>query len=285
MRPTENCVGCLREQGWTISWHSCKVSGGCFKLWLKRKMSGHSKWAQIKRQKAVVDARRGQLFTKLSREITVAVREGGRDPDLNRRLRLAIERAKDNNMPQDVIERAIKRGTGELEGATLVEANYEGYSPGGAAILLQVLTDNPNRTVAEIRHLFERAGGSLGEKGCVSWLFETKGVINLDPAGNDPEELALLAIDAGAEDVKVEDEVVEVYTRPEDLERVHRELAERGLRVSLAEISLIPQNYVRLDEKVALQALRLLEKLEEVDGVQRVFTNADFPNEVLQAAR
>ncbi len=247
-------------------------------------MSGHSKWAQIKRQKAVVDARRGQLFTKLAREITVAVREAGKDPELNPRLRLAIQRARDHNMPLENIERAIKRGTGELEGAALVEANYEGYGPGGVAILLQVLTDNPNRTLAEIRHLFERSGGSLGEKGCVSWLFEPKGVITLDTGDNDPEELALSAIDAGAEDVKVEDSVVEVYTRPEDLERVRQELAEKELPISSAELSLIPQNLVTLEDKIAAQTLRLLEKLEEVDGVQRVFTNADFPDEVLQTA-
>lgn len=245
-------------------------------------MSGHSKWSKVKHQKAVADPRRGKLFTKLSREITVAVRDGGQDSESNSRLRLAIQRAKDYNMPLENIERAMKRGAGRLEGKDLVEATYEGYGPGGAAILLQVLTDNPNRTLAEIRHLFEEAGGSLGEKGCVSWLFETKGFISLEKVNGDPEELALLAIDAGAEDVKVEDNLVEIYTKPEDLEKVRQELVEKEVHLSSAELSPIPQNLVILEDKASLRALKLLEKLEGVDGVQRVFTNASFPNEVLQ---
>ncbi len=247
-------------------------------------MSGHSKWAQIKRQKSVADARRGQLFTKLAREITIAARDGGSDPEANPRLRLAIQRARDNNMPAENIERAIKRATGGTEAASLTEITLEGYGPGGAAILLQVVTDNRNRTLAEIRSIFTRNNASLGESGCVTWLFDHKGVISIE-AGDNAEELALLAIDAGADDVKVEDNFVQIYTKPDDLESVRKELEGKGVKITSAELSLIPQNLVKLDEKSALQNLKLLDRLEELDEVQHVFTNADFPEEVIESYR
>ena len=247
-------------------------------------MSGHSKWSQIKRQKGVTDTRRGQLFTKLAREIIVAVRQGGSDPETNHRLRLAVQRARDNNMPVDNIERAIKRASGLSEGTALAEMTLEGYGPGGTAILLQALTDNRNRTLAEVRNTFVRGGGSLGESGCVSWLFEPKGVLIVDADKVDAEELALSAIDAGADDVKVEADSVEIYTKPEDLEAVRKAL-EQEFTISSAELSLIPKTAVKLDDKAALQALKLLDKLEGLDDVQHVFTNADFPNEVVQGYR
>ncbi|MFH1485188.1 MAG: YebC/PmpR family DNA-binding transcriptional regulator [Chloroflexota bacterium] len=245
-------------------------------------MSGHSKWAQIKRQKGVADARRGQLFTKLGREITVVARQGGGDPTANFRLRLAIQKARDSNMPIENIERAIKRGTGDAEGAALAEATYEGYGPGGIAVLLQVMTDNRNRTVADIRNVFARSGGSLGEAGCVSWLFDSKGLIAVDTGQADAEEVALTAIDAGAEDVKIDDLSLEVYTKPEDLEAVRRTLEEGEVPIASAELSMVPKALVSLDDKAALQALKLLDKLEDLDDVQRVFSNADFPTEVVE---
>ena len=244
-------------------------------------MSGHSKWAQIKRQKGVADTRRGQLFTKLGREITVVARQGGPDPTANFRLRLAIQKARDNNMPADNIDRAIKRGAGGAEGAALSEVNYEGYGPGGAAILLEALTDNRNRTVADVRATLARAGGSLGETGCVAWLFESRGVVTVPVHDQAADDLAMAAIDAGAEDVKVEDDAVEVYTRPADLEGVRRSLEEAGVTVASAEISMVPKNTVSLGEKEALQTLRLLDRLEELDDIQRVYSNADFPDSVL----
>lgn len=246
-------------------------------------MSGHSKWSQIKRQKGLADAKRGQVFTKLGREITVAAKQGGPDPEANPRLRLAIDRAREANMPKDTIERAIKRGSGASGEAELVEVVYEGYGPGGIAILVHALTDNRNRTVSDIRSTFARAGGSLGEAGSVAWQFETRGVIALDANGLDPDELALRAIDAGAEDVQVDSGSVEVYTRPETLEQVRRALTEAGIPVLSAEISQVPRTTVALDARQAEQALRLLDKLDELDDVQRVASNADFPEEVLAA--
>ena len=247
-------------------------------------MSGHSKWSQIKRQKGVTDAKRGQLFTKLTREIIVAARQGGSDPEGNPRLRLAVQRARDYNMSVEGIERAIKRASGQLEGAALTEIIFEGYCPGGAAILVQALTDNRNRTLAEVRNTFTRGGSSLGEAGSVSWLFEPKGLLVIDADQVDAEELALSAIDAGADDVKIEGSSVEVYTKPEDLETVRKAL-EPDFVISSAELSQFPKVAVKLNDKAALQALKLLDKLEELDEVQHVFTNADFPNEVIQEYR
>ena len=245
-------------------------------------MSGHSKWSQIKRQKGVADARRGQLFTKLTREIIMAVREAGSNPEANFRLRLAIQKARDNNMPLDNIERAIKRGSGELEGASLVEMTLEGYGPDGAAILVQALSDNRNRTLQDVRNIFTRSGGSLGESGCVAWLFEMSGLITVETSAQDAEELSLQAIDAGAEDVKVEDKYIEIYTRPEELVRVREALEQKEIPLASTEMAMVPKSMVDLAEKAAIQTLRLLEKLEELDEVQQVTTNADFPDSVLE---
>ncbi len=245
-------------------------------------MSGHSKWSSIKHQKGVTDARRGQLFTKLTREIIVAVRQGGSSPEANFRLRLAIQKARDNSMPLENIERAIKRGSGTMEGAALVEMVLEGYGPNGAAILVQALTDNRNRTLQDVRNIFSRHGGSLGESGCVAWLFDSKGLITIKTNDLDTEELALEAIDAGAEDVKVETTFVEIYTKLEELEMVRTALEEKNLPITSAELSLVPKTMVELEEKPALQTLKLLDKLEELDEVQRVSSNVDFSDSVLE---
>ncbi len=245
-------------------------------------MSGHSKWASIKHQKGVADARRGQLFTKLTREIIVAVREGGSNPEANVRLRLAIQKARDNNMPTDNIERAIKRGSGELEGATLAELILEGYGPSGTAIMVEALTDNRNRTIQDVRSSFSRHGGSLGESGCVAWIFDTRGLITIKTDGLDADDLALNAIDAGADDVKVEEGYVEIYTKPEELEMVRSALEGKNLPIASAELSKVPKTMVQLDEKAAQQALKLLDRLEELDEVQRVSSNADFPDAILE---
>jgi YebC/PmpR family DNA-binding regulatory protein len=244
-------------------------------------MSGHSKWAQIKRQKGVNDSRRGQIFTKLGREITVAARQGGADPDGNFRLRLAIQRAKDSNMPSDTIDRAIKRGAGANDGAELQEITYEGYGPGGTAIMVDVLTDNRNRSAAELRATFTRAGGNLGEAGSVGWQFENRGVVTVNATGVDTETIELAAIDAGAEDVKSEDGVVEITTAPSDLEAVRRTLVEQKFAIASAELSMIPKTTVDLGDKESEQVLRLLDRLEELDDVQRVYSNAEFSESVL----
>jgi len=245
-------------------------------------MSGHSKWTQIKRQKGAADAKRGQLFTKLAREIIVAVREGGSNPEANFRLRLAIQKARDSNMPLDNIDRAIKRGSGQTEGASLVEMVLEGYGPSGAAILVSALSDNRNRTLQDVRNIFFRNGGSLGESGCVAWLFDNRGMITVDTKERDAEALALEAIDAGAEDVKVENNYVEVYTKPEALEKVREALKQKDIPVASAELSRVPKTIVQLEEKAALQTLKLLDKLEELDEVQSVSSNADFPDSILE---
>ncbi len=244
-------------------------------------MSGHSKWSSIKHQKGVTDARRGQLFTKLTKEIIIAVREGGTNPEANFRLRLAMQKAKDSNMPSDNIERAIKRGSGEIEGTILIEMILEGYGPSGTAILIQALTDNRNRTLQDIRNLFSRNGGSLGENGCVAWLFDRKGLITVDSSNLDTEELALTAIDAGAEDVKVESGHVEIYTTPDDFEGVRKALEQQGIAIASAELTMVPKTVVELEEKAALHTLKLLNKLEELDEVQQLSSNADFSDSVL----
>jgi YebC/PmpR family DNA-binding regulatory protein len=247
-------------------------------------MSGHSKWSTIKRAKGVTDARRGQLFTKLSRDISLAVTQGGGpDPSMNFRLRLAVEKAKGSNMPMDTIERAISRaagGSGTSE--VLEEIYYEGYGPGGAAILLQALTSNRNRTAAEVRATFTRAGASLGEAGCVAWNFEAKGVITLDGDPEWAEEIALMAMDAKAEDVKVEEGCVEVYTLPENVDVVRQELEKHKLPLTSVELTMAPKSTVALSEKEAEQTLRLLDSLEELSDIQKVYSNADFPNDVLR---
>ena len=247
-------------------------------------MSGHSKWSQIKRQKGVADVKRGQLFTKLAREIIVAVRQGGPNLESNFQLRLVVEKARDNNMPSDNIERAIKRGSGEAGEAALIEMKLEGYGPSGIAVLVEALTDNRNRTVQEVRRLFTRHGCGLGENGCVSWLFDSRGVITVESNDSDTEEIALLAIDAGAEDVKTEKDYVEVYTKPEDLEKVRKVVEENGHVIS-AELSLMPQTTVLLEENKAVQALNFLDELEGLDDVQRVFSNIDFSEATLERLR
>jgi YebC/PmpR family DNA-binding regulatory protein len=244
-------------------------------------MSGHSKWSQIKRQKGVVDARRGQLFTKLGRELTVAAREGGADPDANARLRLALQKAREANMPMETIDRAIKRGAGGGDGAALDEVTYEGYGPGGAAILVEVMTDNRNRAVAEVRNAFSRGGGNLGESGCVAWLFDPRGLIAVEVDRQDPDELALKAIDAGADDVRVDGSVLEVYTAPADLDAVRNALEDHKVKVSSAELAMVPKTTLEADPKDAVAVLRLMERLEELDDVQRVYTNVEFSDEVL----
>ncbi len=247
-------------------------------------MSGHSKWAQIRRSKGVNDARRGQLFTRLGREIVVAVREGGSgDPNANFRLRMAVQRARDANMPMDNIDRTIKRALGGGEGSQLEEITYEGYGPGGTAMLVQTLTENRNRTVAEVRNAFNRNAGNMGESGSVDWLFENKGVIEVELKGNDPDELSLEALDMGADDVEPvgpDDETLIIYTDPSELEKVRQALEAQKYNVVKAESTLIPKSRISLtDEKVAYQVMRLVEKLEDLDDVQNVYTNADIPEE------
>jgi len=247
-------------------------------------MSGHSKWAQIKRQKGVTDARRGQLFTKLTREIIVVVREGGHSPESNFRLRLAIQKARDSNMPSDNIERAIKKGSGELGGAALSEITIEGYGPHGVAVMVEALTDNRNRTVQEVRSLFARHGGSLGASGSVSWLFDNRGVIVVETDGAQAEELALAAIDAGAEDVKEEKGYLEILTTPQNLETVRKVVEQIKLPVS-AEVQRVAKKTVVLDEKEAIQTLKLLDHLEELDDIQHVSANLDYSEAVLEKLR
>jgi YebC/PmpR family DNA-binding regulatory protein len=249
-------------------------------------MSGHSKWHQIRRQKGVNDARRGQLFTRLGREIIVAVREGGGgDPNANFRLRMAVQRAREANMPMENIDRSIKRATGGGEGAQLEELTYEGYAPGGAAVMVQVMTDNRNRTAAEVRNVFSRNGGNLGENGCVDWIFENKGIIEIPLEGRDPDELTLEAADAGAEDVdpvQPDDQAMTIYTDPGQLEPVRKALEAKKIPVSRAELNLIPKTRVDLADKEAIQALRLIDRLEELDDVQNVYTNAEIPEAVAE---
>lgn len=245
-------------------------------------MGGHSHWSQIKRQKGGNDVKRGAAFTKLSREITVAAREGGGDASMNPRLRLAIDKAREGNMPLDTIKRAIERGVGGGEGdAALQEITFEGYGPGGVAILVQTLTDNRNRTVSALRTTLTRGGGTLSEAGSVAWQFDNKGLIIIERDGADGDDIALQAIDAGAEDVRVEGEYVEVYTAPTELDMVRRALKDAGLKVTSAELFMLPKNTMPLDDKVAPQTLRLLDQIEDLDDVQKVYSNADFPEAAL----
>ena len=243
-------------------------------------MSGHSKWSQIKRQKGANDVKRGAIFTKMGREISVAARAGGGDPDGNFRLRLAIERARAINMPLDTIKRAIEKATGGGEGEQFEEITYEGYGPGGVAILVEAATDNRNRTAADVRSLFTKAGGQLAGAGSVAWQFELRGVITLEPGG-DLDELTLIAIDSGADDVDSSGDQVEIYTKPTDLEAVRQSLEKAGLKMESAELTMSPKNTVELDAGKARQALRLVEMLEDNDDVQRVTANFEIPEELL----
>lgn len=247
-------------------------------------MAGHSKWSNIKHKKEREDARRGKIFTKLTRQITVAVREGGPDPAMNGRLRLAMDQARAANMPTENIERAIKRGTGELEGASYEELTYEGYGPGGVAVLLEIMTDNRNRTAGEIRHLFSRYGGNLGESGCVAWMFSRRGVLTYDRQTVEDEDTFMLeALEAGAEDIDVQDDYIEVQTEPGSLQAVRDKLVGAGYEPTTAEPRMIPSNVVEVTGDTAAQLLKLLDALEEHDDVQTVSANFDIEEDVLEA--
>ncbi|MCY0880261.1 MAG: YebC/PmpR family DNA-binding transcriptional regulator [Firmicutes bacterium] len=243
-------------------------------------MSGHSKWANIKRKKAKVDAVKGTVFSRLTKEIMAAAKQGGPNPEVNFRLRVAIEKAKANNLPQANIERAIRRATGQEAGVNYEEAVYEGYGPGGTAIYLDILTDNRNRTAGEVRHLFSRHGGSLGESGCVAWMFEPKGRIVLAPNGQSEEELLDLAIEAGADDLIREEDDMVALTSPDMLDGVRQAFEARGIRVEEAELVRVPKTTVPVSGKDAEQLMELLELLEEHDDVQRVYSNAEFPDDL-----
>jgi YebC/PmpR family DNA-binding regulatory protein len=245
-------------------------------------MSGHSKWSSIKHKKALTDAKKGQQFTKMAREITIAAREGGGNTDGNYRLRLAIEKARDVNMPQDNIQRAIKRGTGELGGAALEELRFEGYGPHGVAILLDTLTDNRNRTSGDIRNLFSRAGGNLGTTGSVAWMFTRQGQIVIDANSRDPDEIGLDAIELGASDARIDGKTVEVVTDPAKLESVQQALKKKGYTVASAEVTMNASQLVPLNETTAPSVLKLLDALEEHDDVQSVYSNLDVPADVLE---
>jgi YebC/PmpR family DNA-binding regulatory protein len=246
-------------------------------------VSGHSKWASIKHKKASTDAKRGKVFTKIVKEISIAARIGGGDLSGNPRLRTAIEKAKEVNMPSDNIKRAVMKGTGELPGVSYEEYIYEGYGPGGAAILIEVLTDNKNRTSPEIRHILTKNNGNMGEAGCVGWMFEKKGYILIEKTKIDEDTLMSIALDAGAEDMKNDpkEDNYEIITMPEHLGKVKTAIEAASIPVSLAEITILPKNYAPVDEKQAEQMMRLIEALEDNEDVQNVYTNVDVPEEVI----
>ncbi|TMD24850.1 MAG: YebC/PmpR family DNA-binding transcriptional regulator [Chloroflexi bacterium] len=245
-------------------------------------MSGHSKWSSIKHKKALTDAKKGQQFTKVARELTIAAREGGGNPEGNYRLRLAMEKARDVNMPQDNIQRAIKRGTGELGGAQMEELRFEGYGPHGVAIMVVTVTDNRNRTSGDIRNLFSRAGGNLGTTGSVAWMFTRQGQIVIDANGRDPDEVGLEAIDLGASDARVDGKTVDVVTDPARLETVQQSLKKKGYKIDSAEVTMNASQVVSLDEGRAPSVLKLLDALEEHDDVQSVYSNIDVPADVME---
>ena len=245
-------------------------------------MSGHSKWAGIKHKKAVVDARRGQAFTRASREVTIAAREGGGDPEHNFRLRLAVQKAREANMPADRIQAAIDRGTGAGRGDSLEELRYEGYGPAGVAIMVDAVTDNRNRTAPAIRRVFSKFGGNLGETNSVGWMFERKGVITVRTEGRDPEEIGLAAIEAGADAIQMEADTVEITTDPGSFEAVRKTVEGLGVTIENAEVTMQPSQTVTVDEDRASAVLRLLEALEEEDDVQQVYANFDIPADVLE---
>ncbi len=240
-------------------------------------MSGHSKWASIKHKKGALDAKRGKVFTKIIKEITVAARLGGGDPEANPRLRTAVLKAKSANMPKDNVERAIKKGTGDLEGVDYVELTYEAYGPNGVAILIEALTDNKNRTAADVRSLLTKGGGSLGESGCVSYLFQRKGIISYDASRYSEDQVFEAALEAGAEDVTREDENIEVVTTPDDFESVLQALQAAGFEEEMAEVSMVPETTVTLNNEATKKALRLIERIDDHDDVQSVATNLDIP--------
>lgn len=239
-------------------------------------MSGHSKWATIKRKKAATDSARGRIFTKIIKEITIAARDGGSDPAGNPRLRLAIQSAKSNNMPQDNITRAIKKGTGELEGVRYEEINYEAYAPHGIAVIIQSVTDNRNRTVAELRHMISKHNGNLGESGSVAWMFERKGVVTIEKGTHTEDDVMEIILEAGADDLKTEEETFEVISSIENLETVRKSLEEKGYKIESASMQYVPKDLVSLDESKSADVIKFLEVLEEHDDVQNLFTNADL---------
>ncbi|MEW5786162.1 MAG: YebC/PmpR family DNA-binding transcriptional regulator [Bacillota bacterium] len=247
-------------------------------------MAGHSKWANVKHRKARVDEQKGKIFTKLAREIIMAAKEGGGDLNTNFRLRLAVQKAKENNMPGDNIQRAIQKGTGGMDGENYEQVNYEGYASGGVAVLLDVLTDNRNRTVAEIRHVLSRHGGSLGESGCVAWMFARKGylLVNKEDLSVEEDDLLMIALEAGAEDVNFEGESCSIITGPEQFEAVKKYLQENHIPVAGAEVTMLPQNTVNIDQQDdATRILNLMEALEDLDDVQNVYANFDIPEELI----
>ena len=244
-------------------------------------MSGHSKWKTIQHKKAATDAKRGKMFTRLAREIAIAAREGGGDPDVNFNLRLAVDKAKASNMPKDNIERAIKRGTGELKGEELAEVIYEGYAPNGVALLVQVLTDNRNRTISDVRRILTRQGGTMAEAGAVAWQFERKGYIAIAPNGIDQDTLFEIAVEAGADDVVFSDDLVEVFATVSSFQAVRQALADAGIAFETVELSMIPKTPMQLGEKETLQVMGVIEDLEDLDDVQQVYSNLDISDEIL----
>lgn len=247
-------------------------------------MSGHSKWSSIKHRKAAVDAKRGKLFAKLIKEITVAARIGGADTEVNSRLRSAVLAAKSKNVPNDTIDKAILRGTGELGGVDYEEILYEGYGPGGVAIIIDVLTDNRNRAIADVRYILSRHGGSMGAPGCVSWLFDKRGWMIIEKGSIDEDELFMIALDSGADDLTVQDEHLEVITSPGNFEAVREAVEESGAIILEAELTMLPQSTVKSEGKEAERMLRLMEALEDSDDVQKVYANFDIPDDILEAA-
>ncbi len=242
-------------------------------------MSGHNKWSTIKHKKGAADAKRGKIFSKIIKEITIAARMGGGDADGNPRLRTALNAARAANMPKDNVEKAIKRGTGEIEGVNYEEITYEGYGPGGVAVLVEALTDNKNRTVAEIRHIFDKYNGNLGESGCVNWIFQKKGVLEIPIQGLTEDDVMELALESGAQDVKMEGDTFEITTDPTDFEPVRKAIEDKGWKVELAEITMIPQNTVKLDGKKAEQMLKMMDALDDHEDIQMAYANFDISEE------
>jgi len=246
-------------------------------------MSGHSKWATIKHKKGATDAKRGKIFTKIIKEITVAARMGGGDPETNPRLRSALTSARSENMPKDTFERAIKKGTGDLDGVNYEEILYEGYGPGGVAVLVECLTDNRNRTIAEVRQVFNKAGGNVGTDGCVAWMFDKKGLIIVNKEDSDEETLMELALDAGAEDIKEEAESFEIICKPADFEAVKEAIDAAEIKYEMAEITMIPQNLTKVEGKDAEQMINFMDALDDCDDIQKFYSNADIPDEVFDS--
>lgn len=246
-------------------------------------MSGHSKWSTIKHKKGATDAKRGKIFTKIIKEITVAARMGGGDPETNPRLRSALITARSENMPKDTFERAIKKGTGDLEGVDYEEILYEGYGPGGVAVLVECLTDNRNRTIAEVRQVFNKAGGNVGTDGCVAWMFDKKGLIIVNKEDSDEETLMELALDAGAEDIKDETESFEIICEPADFEAVKEAIDGAEIKCEMAEITMIPQNMTKVEGKEAEQMINFMEAMDDCDDIQKFYSNADIPDEAFDS--